>query len=238
MLPDKFDFKRVLCWLSCYLIAGFAQADSSDYSHLPNGRQVSEQGFPGNLDVVVNYLLNNDNQLVTTVKATTDKATVVSLIRHDCRNLGGHDSGTILDDEVQIFAEEVTEVTDELISTGGFVPVAGTPVDFRTPKPIGQDVAYFYGKAGRPPGYDHNFVIPGELGTMCKVAVVLRSAVTNPAFSTTSEVIRMAHLSEKAVMLIRPTKASTWRRRNSRTLQILTTSQMSCSAPARLVNTS
>ncbi len=130
-----------------------------------------EEGFPGNLDVTVTYLLNNDNQLVTTMNATTDQTTVVSLIQHAYWNLSGHDSGDILDHEVQVFADQFTQIDAEAIPTGELASVAETPVDFRQAKTIGRDLAKLDGN-GVPLGFDHNFVIPGETDQMRKVATV------------------------------------------------------------------
>lgn len=131
-----------------------------------------EQGFPGNLDVAVSYTLTNQNELRTQIKARTDQATYVSLIQHAYWNLGGHNSGTILDHEVQIYADHCTEVTDEFISTGELTALAGTPADFKTAKTIGTDIDYYDGKDGRPLGYDHNYVILGDPHSLRKVATV------------------------------------------------------------------
>lgn len=131
-----------------------------------------EQGFPGNLDVAVSYTLTNQNELITRINAITDQTTVVSLIQHAYWNLGGHSSGTILDHEVQIYADHCTEVTGELIATGKFTVLADTPADFKTAKAIGTDIHYYNGKDGRPFGYDHNYVILGDPHSLRKVATV------------------------------------------------------------------
>ena len=107
-----------------------------------------EEGYPGNLDVRVTYTLTDDNALIVEYFATTDKATPVNLTQHSYFNLAG--AGNVTDHLLQIDAEAITAVDQDLIPTGVLEPVAGTPFDFRTLTPIG---------ARRGGNYDHNFVL-------------------------------------------------------------------------------
>ena len=111
-----------------------------------------EEGYPGNLDVRVTYTLTDDNELIVEYVATTDKPTPVNLTQHSYFNLAAE--GDIRDHLLQIDADAITPVNDQLIPTGDRTPVAGTAYDFRELTPIG---------SRRGGVYDHNFVLKGAV---------------------------------------------------------------------------
>jgi aldose 1-epimerase len=131
-----------------------------------------EEGYPGTLTTIVEYVLTNDDALVIDVSATTDASTPVNVVHHSYWNLAGHDSGTILDHELTLDASRYTPIDDSLIPIGHLEPVKGTPLDFREAKLIGRDIGGFPAKGDEPGGYDHNLVLDGEAGDFRRAAVL------------------------------------------------------------------
>ncbi len=112
-----------------------------------------EEGYPGNLNITVVYLLTPMNELKIDYAATADRPTPVNLTHHSYFNLAGAGKGTILDHEVMLNADAYTVVDASLIPTGEIRKVSGTPFDFTKPKTIGAEISKVEG------GYDHNFVL-------------------------------------------------------------------------------
>lgn len=118
-----------------------------------------EEGFPGNLDVKVTYVVTRYNSLEITYEANTDKPTVINLTNHAYFNLNGPGSGTILKHIMQINADDYTPVNKNLIPTGKIESVKGTPFDFRAPLPIGDRIDDDNEQVKFGHGYDHNYVL-------------------------------------------------------------------------------
>ncbi|MGB8166611.1 MAG: aldose epimerase family protein [Chthoniobacteraceae bacterium] len=128
-----------------------------------------EEGYPGAMRVAVTYKLTAGDELWIAYEATTDQPTVVNLTNHTYWNLAG--SGDVLGHELRLNAARITEVDADLIPTGAFPAVAGTPLDFTKPKLVGRDIAELKGE-GLPGGYDHNFVIDAKTNELTLAAEV------------------------------------------------------------------
>lgn len=120
-----------------------------------------EEGYPGNLKSTVTYWLNEKNEWWVEYEAKTDQATPVNLTQHSYFNLKGDGQGDILGHELELAAEEFTQVDAGMIPTGKILKVAGTPLDFTKPTAIGARIEADDEQLRLGGGYDHNFVLKG-----------------------------------------------------------------------------
>lgn len=122
-----------------------------------------EMGYPGNLDVKVTYTLCDCGSIKIAYEATTDKPTVVNLTNHSFFNLAGEGDTTICDEQIQIFADNITPVDGDLIPTGEFMPVENTPFDLRELTVIGDKINEEHEQIKLGGGFDHNWVLSSEI---------------------------------------------------------------------------
>ena len=141
-----------------------ATVDEHGKLHLDHLSPDEEQGYPGNLQVGISFDFTDDEELIIQYRAKTDAPTILNLTNHCYFDLGGNNE-PILDDLLYINANQYTPVDAGLIPTGELLPVAGTALDFRTARKIGEPIP-----AG---GYDHNYVLNRE-GTGLQHAATLQ----------------------------------------------------------------
>jgi aldose 1-epimerase len=122
-----------------------------------------DMGYPGALDVKVEYVLTDENELEVAYRATTDAPTVVNLTQHTYFNLLGEGKGSILDHELMMKADHFIPINERSIPTGEIASVKGTPMDFTTPVKIGSRVNEDYEQLIVGNGYDHCWVISKEM---------------------------------------------------------------------------
>jgi len=97
------------------------------FYHSPNG----EEGYPGNLDTSVTYLLNNKNELIITFEGKTDQKTVVNLTNHSYFNLSGNLKRDCSEHILQLKSDRFLELGPDLIPTGQMLGSKNTPFDFQ-----------------------------------------------------------------------------------------------------------
>ncbi|MFK7766524.1 MAG: aldose epimerase family protein [Mariniblastus sp.] len=129
-----------------------------------------DEGYPGKLEVTVDYILNNQNELKVEFTAKTDKTTHVNLTNHNYWNLAGAGSGKILDHVLTLECDKYIPVDDQGIPTGELADVAGTFFDFKTPTVVG---SRFDQIKTDPIGYDHCYVLRSETGELALAATVV-----------------------------------------------------------------
>lgn len=142
-----------------------------------------DENFPGNVTATVTFRLGDDHSIHIGYEAETDKKTIINMTNHSYFNLSGDASRTILDNELYLNADAFTPVDSTFMTTGEIRPVAGTPMDFTTPKAIAADLTLSDEQVKNGNGYDHNWVL-NTGGDMSRVAARL----TSPSSGITLEV--------------------------------------------------
>lgn len=126
--------------------------------------------FPGAVTAVVTMKLTDDNAIDIRYEAATDKKTVINMTNHAYFNLSGDPARRVDDHIMQINADAFTPVDSTFMTTGEILPVEGTPMDFRQPTAIGQNIRNFgFEQIKFGNGFDHNWCL-NTAGDDSKVA--------------------------------------------------------------------
>ena len=136
-----------------------------------------DSNFPGNVTAKVLFKLTDDNAIDIKYSATTDKKTVINMTNHSYFNLSGNPSKAATDHILYVNADNYTPVDSTFMTTGEIVTVKDTPMDFTTPKTIGQDITNFdFVQLKNGNGYDHNWVLDKEEGELALAAKAMDPA--------------------------------------------------------------
>jgi aldose 1-epimerase len=118
-----------------------------------------DQGFPGNIDVKVVYTLTEQNRLKIEYFANSDKNTVFNPTNHAYFNLAGHNSGSVVEQQISVAASHYTPTNENAIPTGELATVDNTPFDLRELTTISQALASNHPQIGYGNGLDHNLCL-------------------------------------------------------------------------------
>ncbi|MBR1966765.1 MAG: galactose mutarotase [Lentisphaeria bacterium] len=112
-----------------------------------------DAGFPGELKIQTTYRITSEHSLEIEFYAESDRPTVADFTNHTYFNLNGESSGVCDEHFMQLTAEHVTKVDENLIPTGEIIDVAGTRFDVRKGKKFREIYAEYEG------GFDDNFIL-------------------------------------------------------------------------------
>ena len=118
------------------------------------------EGFPGNVDFKVTFILHEDNSLEVKYSAVSDKKTVINMTNHSYFNLNGDPNVNIENHLLQLNAYIYTPSDATYMTTGDTVWVKGTPMDFLELTEVGKNVNNFdYKPIKNANGFDHNWCL-------------------------------------------------------------------------------
>ena len=143
-----------------------------------------EAGYPGNLKVMARYDWSENNELLLTFTARTDRETVVNLTNHAYFNLNG--KGSVLRHYLKLNASEYLPTDDSLIPLGEPEAVAGTPMDFQNAKTLGRDIRKDFPALNYGKGYDACWCIDGYMPGQLQDAAELYSKVSGRVLKVTT----------------------------------------------------
>ena len=176
-------FDKVV-WKGIGQVKSNAQGSSAQGVKLTYVSRDGEEGYPGTLNLSVTYWLTEKNEWIIEYQATTDKATPVNVTQHTYFNLKGEGNGDILDHQLMLAAAKYTPVTIGLIPTGELSSVGGTPFDFTKPAAIGARVNADNQQMKFGGGYDHNWVLDNQDGSLA-----IAASVYEPVYGRFMEVL-------------------------------------------------
>ncbi|MFL2095389.1 aldose epimerase family protein [Marinilactibacillus psychrotolerans] len=118
-----------------------------------------ENGYPGNLEVEVEYRLTEKNEWKILYTAHTDATTLFNPTNHIYFNLTGNIKQPILDHKLQLFSSKFGMLGDRNLPTGVLKDSSGTAFDFSESKLVREAVLSDDPQIKLVSGLDHPFVL-------------------------------------------------------------------------------
>ena len=146
-----------------------------------------EEGFPGTLETKVTYQLTDDNEVMITYQATTNKPTVLNLTNHSYFNLSGQGDPSVYDHLLTINADYYLPTDETAIPYGPKEKVEGTPMDFRTPHEVGERIDEDFEALNFGKGYDHTYILNKENTnemSLCARCISPKTGIVMECFTT------------------------------------------------------
>ena len=155
-------------WRGPFATQDWVQLASQDQSSViykfnsPDG----DNGYPGNMEMIVKYSLSEEGELSIEYSATTDKDTLCNPTNHLFMTMNGNSSYDNI--KLQINADNYTPLNSNSIPTGAISPVAGTKYDYREETAFKKDESYDDNYVTNGTGYRK---VASMTGTSSKIKV-------------------------------------------------------------------
>lgn len=142
--------------------------------------------YPGNIEIVVNYILYSDSTFEMTYEAMSDKDTVLALTNHTYFNLNDDPSKNIFNHAVKMNSLKYLQLNNELIAEK-VIDVAPGPFDFSSYKYLKEGIEAGNEQNKLVNGYDHMFLFDDK----GKIEVEERSSGRKMIVSTDAPAVVM-----------------------------------------------
>lgn len=145
-----------------------------------------ENGFPGELTVLLTYTLTDQNALDVDFNAITTRPTVVNFTNHSFFNISGDPSQDVLTHHLWIDSKRMAKFDKNKNLTGEFMKIKHTPFDFTKPREIGERIDRDNEQLKITGGYDHSFLLnhPADMRKPAAILYEPRSGRTLTVYTT------------------------------------------------------
>lgn len=119
----------------------------------------NEEGYPGNLDVVVSFKIYEKFKIEEVYHAKSDKTTLVNMTNHTYFNLSGNLKRAVTEQYMKLDSSKLIEIDDTCVPTGNILNTVNTAFDFKELKLIGLHIDDNHEQIKIGCGYDHPFLL-------------------------------------------------------------------------------